>query len=119
KKRFITVNLKSGQGRALLLRILPQFDVVMESFVPGALERLELAPATLQARHPGLVILRISGWGQTGPGAARPGFGTLIEAASGFAAMNGEADGAPIVPGFPLADATSALSAVNAIIFAL
>ncbi|HKB09788.1 MAG TPA: CoA transferase [Vicinamibacterales bacterium] len=118
-KRFITLNLKSEQGRALLLRILPQFDVVMESFVPGALERLELAPATLQARHPGLVILRISGWGQTGPGAARPGFGTLIEAASGFAAMNGEADGAPIVPGFPLADATSALYAVNAIMFAL
>ena len=68
---------------------------------------------------PRLVILRISGWGQTGPDAARPGFGTLVEAASGFAAMNGEPDGAPIVPGFPLADATSALYAVNAIMFAL
>jgi formyl-CoA transferase len=99
--------------------VLPRFDVVMESFVPGTLERLGLAPETLQARHPGLVVLRISGWGQTGPGAARPGFGTLIEAASGFAAMNGEPDGAPIVPGFPLADATSALYAVNAIMFAL
>jgi formyl-CoA transferase len=118
-KRFVTLNLKSGEGRALLLRVLPRFDVVMESFVPGTLERLGLAPETLQARHPGLVVLRISGWGQTGPGAARPGFGTLIEAASGFAAMNGEPDGAPIVPGFPLADATSALYAVNAIMFAL
>jgi crotonobetainyl-CoA:carnitine CoA-transferase CaiB-like acyl-CoA transferase len=118
-KRFVTLNLKSAGGRALLLRVLPQFDVVMESFVPGTLERMDLAPAKLQARHPGLVILRISGWGQTGPGAARPGFGTLVEAASGFAAMNGEPNGAPIVPGFPLADTTSALYAVNAIMFAL
>ncbi len=118
-KRFITLNLKSDDGRGLLLRVLPHFDVVMESFVPGTLERLRLSPEVLHAHHPGAVILRISGWGQTGPGAARPGFGTLIEAASGFAAMNGEPDGAPIVPGFPLADATSALYAVNAVMFAL
>src|SRR5436309_4577179 len=118
-KRFITLNLKSNEGRGLLLRVLPQFDVVMESFVPGTLERLRLGPEVLHAHHPDAVILRISGWGQTGPGAARPGFGTLIEAASGFAAMNGEPDGAPIVPGFPLADATSALYAVNAVMFAL
>jgi crotonobetainyl-CoA:carnitine CoA-transferase CaiB-like acyl-CoA transferase len=118
-KRFITLNLKSDRGRALLLRVLPQFDVVMESFVPGTLERLHLSPEVLHAHHPRAVILRISGWGQNGPGAARPGFGTLIEAASGFAAMNGEPDGAPIVPSFPLADATSALYAVNAIMFAL
>ena len=118
-KRFITLNLKSDQGRALLLRVLPRFDVVMESFVPGTLERLGLSPDVLLAHHPGVVILRISGWGQDGPGAARPGFGTLVEAASGFAAMNGEPDGAPIVPSFPLADATSALYAVNAIMFAL
>jgi len=118
-KRFITLNLKADEGRALLLRVLPQFDVVMESFVPGTLERLRIGPEILLGRHPGLVVLRISGWGQTGPGAARPGFGTLVEAASGFAAMNGEPDGAPIVPSFPLADATSALYAVNAIMFAL
>jgi crotonobetainyl-CoA:carnitine CoA-transferase CaiB-like acyl-CoA transferase len=118
-KRFITLNLKSDEGRGLLLRLLPHFDVVMESFVPGTLERLRLSPEVLHAQHPDAVILRISGWGQTGPGAARPGFGTLIEAASGFAAMNGEPDGSPIVPGFPLADATSALYAVNAVMFAL
>jgi crotonobetainyl-CoA:carnitine CoA-transferase CaiB-like acyl-CoA transferase len=118
-KRFITLNLKSDEGRGLLLRVLPHFDVIMESFVPGTLERLRLSPEVLHAHHPGAVILRISGWGQTGPGAARPGFGTLIEAASGFAAMNGEPDGAPIVPGFPLADATSGLYAVNAVMFAL
>src|SRR5436190_12859279 len=118
-KRFVTLNLKSDEGRDLLLRVLPQFDVVMESFVPGTLERLRLSPDVLQARHPEVVILRISGWGQTGSGAARPGFGTLVEAASGFAAMNGEPDSAPIVPGFPLADATAALYVVNAVMFAL
>ncbi len=118
-KRFITLNFKADAGRELLLRLIPQFDVLMESFVPGTLERMGLGPDVLRARHPGLVILRISGWGQTGPGSHRPGFGTLIEAASGFAEMNGEPDGAPIVPSFPLADTASALYAVNAIMFAL
>jgi len=118
-KRFITLDLKSEQGRELLLRVLPQFDVVMESFVPGTLERMGLGPDILLARHPRVIVIRISGWGQDGPGAARPGFGTLIEAASGFAAMNGEPDGAPIVPSFPLADMTAALYAANAAMLAL
>ena len=118
-KRFVTLNLKLEEGRALLLRVLPHFDVLVESFVPGTLERLGLDPQVLQARNPRLILLRISGWGQTGPGAGRPGFGTLVEAASGFAAMNGEPQGAPIVPSFPLADTTAALYAVNAIMFAL
>src|SRR5260221_9459605 len=118
-KRFVTLNLKSPEGRALLLQMLPQYDVLMESFVPGTLERLGLDWETLRARHPGLILLRISGWGQTGPDRSRPGFGTLVEAASGFAEMNGEPDGPPIVPGFPLADSVSALYASNAIMFAL
>jgi crotonobetainyl-CoA:carnitine CoA-transferase CaiB-like acyl-CoA transferase len=118
-KRFVTLDLKAPAGRELLLRVLPQFDVVMESFVPGTLERMELGWDVLRARHPRLVLLRISGWGQTGPGSSRPGFGTLVEAASGFAAMNGEPDGGPIVPSFPLADTASALYATNAIMFAL
>src|SRR5581483_10247432 len=66
-----------------------------------------------------LILVRISGWGQTGPSSTQPGFGTLVEAASGFAAMNGEPDGAPIVPSFPLADMASGLYAVNALMFAL
>jgi crotonobetainyl-CoA:carnitine CoA-transferase CaiB-like acyl-CoA transferase len=118
-KRYATLNLKTPEGVALLLRLVPRFDVVMESFVPGTLERLGLGWEVLRAANPKLVLVRISGWGQTGPGAQRPGFGTLVEAASGFAAMNGEPDGAPIVPGFPLADMTSALYATNAIMFAL
>jgi formyl-CoA transferase len=111
--------LKSPEGRDLLLQMLPQFDVLMESFVPGTLERLGLDWETLRARHPGLILLRISGWGQTGPDSARPGFGTLVEAATGFAEMNGEPDRGPIVPSFPLADSVSALYASNAVMFAL
>jgi crotonobetainyl-CoA:carnitine CoA-transferase CaiB-like acyl-CoA transferase len=118
-KRYITLNLKSEEGRRLLERLLPRFDVVMESFVPGTLERMGLGYDVLQSWNPKLIFVRISGWGQTGPSSQRPGFGTLIEAASGFAAMNGEPDGAPIVPAFPLADMTSALYAVNAVMFAL
>jgi crotonobetainyl-CoA:carnitine CoA-transferase CaiB-like acyl-CoA transferase len=118
-KRFVTLNLKSPEGRELLLKMLPQFDVLMESFVPGTLERLGLDWETLRARHPRLILLRISGWGQTGPDSGRPGFGTLVEAASGFAEMNGEPDGAPIVPSFPLADSVSGLYASNAIMYAL
>ena len=118
-KRFITLNLKSAEGRELLLKMLPQFDVLMESFVPGTLERLGLDWDTLKARHPGLILLRISGWGQTGPDSGRPGFGTLVEAATGFAEMNGEPDRGPIVPAFPLADSVSALYASNAVMYAL
>jgi crotonobetainyl-CoA:carnitine CoA-transferase CaiB-like acyl-CoA transferase len=118
-KRFITLNLKAPEGRDLLLQMLPQFDVLMESFVPGTLERLGLDWDTLRGRHPGLILLRISGWGQTGPDSGRPGFGTLVEAATGFAEMNGEPDGGPIVPAFPLADSVSALYASNAVMYAL
>jgi crotonobetainyl-CoA:carnitine CoA-transferase CaiB-like acyl-CoA transferase len=118
-KRFVTLNLKAPEGRDLLLRMLPQYDVLMESFVPGTLERLGLDWDTLRAAHPRLILLRISGWGQTGPDSGRPGFGTLVEAASGFAEMNGEPDGGPIVPGFPLADSVSGLYASNAIMYAL
>jgi crotonobetainyl-CoA:carnitine CoA-transferase CaiB-like acyl-CoA transferase len=118
-KRYITLNLKSTDGLALLERLVPKFDVMLESFVPGTLEKLGLGWDVLREWNPRLVLVRISGWGQTGPASRRPGFGTLVEAASGFAAMNGEADGAPIVPAFPLADMTSALYAVNAAMFAL
>lgn len=118
-KRYITLNLKTGEGRDLLSRLVPKFDVVLESFVPGTLEKLGLGWDVLRGWNPRLVLVRISGWGQTGPASHRPGFGTLVEAASGFAAMNGEPDGAPIVPAFPLADMTSALYAVNATMFAL
>jgi crotonobetainyl-CoA:carnitine CoA-transferase CaiB-like acyl-CoA transferase len=118
-KRFVTLNLKHPEGRDLLCQLVPQFDIVMESFVPGTLERFGLGWDVLQKLHAGLILVRISGWGQTGPSSELPGFGTLIEAASGFAAMNGEPGGPPLVPGFPLADMSAALYATNAIMFAL
>jgi formyl-CoA transferase len=118
-KRYVTLNIRSDEGRGILLRLLPHFDVLMESFVPGAMERYSLGWDVLHANNPRLVMLRISGWGSEGPGADRPGFGTLIEAGTGFAAMNGDADGPPLLPSFPLADMTSGLYAANAIMFAL
>jgi crotonobetainyl-CoA:carnitine CoA-transferase CaiB-like acyl-CoA transferase len=118
-KRFITLNFQSEAGRAILQRMFPHFDIVIESFIPGTLERHGLGWETLHAMNPRLIMLRISGWGPSGPAANRPGFGTLVEAATGFAAMNGAADGPPILPSFPLADMTSGLYAVNALMLAL
>ena len=118
-KRLITLNLKAAEGRDLLRQLVLRSDVMIESFVPGTLEKMGLGWAVLHGWHPGLILLRISGWGQDGPGSARPGFGTLVEAASGFAAMNGEPGGPPIVPSFPLADMSSGLYACNAVMFAL
>ncbi len=118
-KRSVTLNLDSVAGRDLLQRLVPRFDVLVESFVPGKLEGWGLGPDTLHAWHPGLVIVRISAWGQDGPNRARPGFGTLVEAASGLAAMTGDPDGPPILPPFPIADMYAALYAANAAVMAL
>lgn len=117
-KRNITLNLRASEGRALLLELLPKFDVMLESFVPGTLEKWGLDWDTLHAANPRLVLVRISGWGQSGPASRRPGLGTLVEAATGFAAMTGEPD-LPVLPPFPLADMASGLYAVNATMFAL
>lgn len=103
-KRSVTLDLKHPRGRDLLLRLADGADVLVESFRPGTLERLGLAPATLRARNPRLVVVRVSGWGQTGAYADRPGFGTLVEAMSGFAAMNGFPDREPVLPPGALAD---------------
>jgi crotonobetainyl-CoA:carnitine CoA-transferase CaiB-like acyl-CoA transferase len=118
-KRFVTLDLKSSEGREMLRRLVPKFDVLIESFVPGALEAMGYDWPTLSSWNPRLILARISGWGQTGPGRNRPGFGTLVEAASGFAAMNGETDGPPIVPAYPMADMAAGLYTANAIMFAL
>lgn len=118
-KRCITLNLRDDEGRDLLLEVLPKFDVLMESFVPGTMERYGLGWESLRAVHPDLVMVRVSGWGRGGPDSERPGFGTLVEAGSGLAAMTGEAGGPPILPAAPLADMFSGLYAANAVAFAL
>ena len=118
-KRLLTLDLSRPEGRDVFLRLAEGADVVLENFRPGTLERWGAGPAELSAANPRLVIARVSGFGQTGPYAARPGFGTLAEAMSGFAALNGDPDGPPLLPPFALADGVAALATAFAITVAL
>ncbi|WGW11470.1 CoA transferase [Saxibacter everestensis] len=118
-KRSIALDLKNEQARQLLLRLVQVADVLVESFRPGTLERLGLAPATLLERNPKLIVTRISGWGQTGSMSTEPGFGTLIEAMSGLAAMNGFADREPVLPPGALADMISGTYGAFSVLAAL
>jgi crotonobetainyl-CoA:carnitine CoA-transferase CaiB-like acyl-CoA transferase len=103
-KRSITLDLKQAEGRDAVLRLVAGAHVLVESFRPGALERLGLSPRELHEANPALVITRVSGWGQTGSMSDQPGFGTLIEAMSGLAAWNGFPDREPVLPPGALAD---------------
>jgi crotonobetainyl-CoA:carnitine CoA-transferase CaiB-like acyl-CoA transferase len=118
-KRLITLDLSSTGGAAAFLRLVERSDVVVENFRPGTLERWGLGPAELFAANPRVVVARITGFGQTGPYANRPGFGTLAEAMSGFAALNGEPAGPPLLPPLALADGVTAFAAAFAILAAL
>ncbi len=118
-KRTIVLDLKSAEGHAAMLDLVAGADVLVENFRPGTLERLGLAPEVLHERNPGLVITRVTGFGQDGPYAGRPGFATLAEAMSGLAAINGEPDGAPLLPPVALADEVSGLVAAFATLVAV
>ncbi|MBA3475315.1 MAG: CoA transferase [Actinobacteria bacterium] len=118
-KRLATLDLSKPEGADLFLRLAERADVVLENFRPGTLERWGLGWDELSAANPRLVLARVSGFGQTGPYAARPGFGTLAEAMSGFAALNGEPDGPPLLPPLALADGVAALATAFAILAAL
>jgi crotonobetainyl-CoA:carnitine CoA-transferase CaiB-like acyl-CoA transferase len=118
-KRAVTIDLSRPDGAALLRRMAAGADVLIENFRPGTLERWGLGPDVLQAGNRGLVVARVSGFGQIGPYARRPGFGTLAEAMSGFAAATGEPDGPPTLPPFGLADSVAALATAFAVTLAL
>jgi crotonobetainyl-CoA:carnitine CoA-transferase CaiB-like acyl-CoA transferase len=118
-KRLVTLDLSQPDGRDLFLRFAERSDVVLENFRPGTLERWGLGWDELSAVNPRLVLARVSGFGQTGPYAGRPGFGTLAEAMSGFAALNGEPDGPPLLPPLALADGVAAFATAFAIMVAL
>lgn len=118
-KRSMSLDIHDAEGREVLLRLIDTAQVLVENFVPGTLERWGLGPEALHARNPGLVILRVSGWGQTGPWRLRPGFGTLVEAMSGWAFMNGHADKPPTLPPLALADMIAGLYGAAAILAAL
>ena len=118
-KRLATLDLSRPEGREIFLRLAERSDVVLENFRPGTLERWGLGWDELAAVNPRLVLARVSGFGQTGPYAGRPGFGTLAEAMSGFAALNGEPDGPPLLPPLALADGVAGLATAFAIMVAL
>jgi len=118
-KRAVVLDLKTDAGLDAMRGLVERSDVLVENLRPGTLERLGLAPDDLLARNPGLVILRVSGFGQDGPYASRPGFATLAEAMGGFAALNGEPDGAPLLPPVALTDEITALVGAFAVMVAL
>jgi len=108
-KHSVTLDLRSGEGGVQLRNLLAGADVLVENFRPGTLERMGLSRDALETINPRLVVARISGWGQTGRFAGKGGFGTLIEAMSGFAAMNGYPDRPPVVPPFAMADSVAGI----------
>jgi crotonobetainyl-CoA:carnitine CoA-transferase CaiB-like acyl-CoA transferase len=118
-KRAITLDLKSDDGVAAMRRLCAEADVLIENFRPGTLERLGLGPDELLDANPRLVILRVTGFGQDGPYAHRPGFATMAEAMSGFASLNGEPAGAPLLPPIALTDEVTALVGAFAVMVAL
>ena len=118
-KRSVTLDLSADAGQAVFEDLTSEADVMIENFRPGTLEKWGLAPSSLLERNPGLVALRISGFGQTGPYADRPGFGTLAESMSGFAYLNGYPDRSPLLPPTGLADGVAAMFSTFAIMFAL
>jgi crotonobetainyl-CoA:carnitine CoA-transferase CaiB-like acyl-CoA transferase len=118
-KQTITIDFSKTAGARLLLRLAETADVLIENFRPGTLERWGIGPRQLHEVNPRLVIARVTGFGQCGPYAGRPGFGTLAESMSGFAAITGQPDGPPTLPPFGLADGVSALCCVSAVLAAL
>jgi crotonobetainyl-CoA:carnitine CoA-transferase CaiB-like acyl-CoA transferase len=118
-KRTVTLNFSTPDGQDLLRRLVAQADVVIENFRPGVMEKWGLGPDELLAVNPGLVMLRVTGFGQTGPYATRRAFGTLAEAMSGLAHQTGQEDGPPTLPPFGLADGVSGVSGAFAVMLAL
>jgi len=118
-KRSLVLDLRVTEARETLLRLIAGVDVMIENYRPGTLEEMGLGPDVLHARNPDLILVRISGFGQTGPYAELPGFGTLVEAMSGFAARTGFPDREPVLPPLALADMIAGLYGSNAVVTAL
>lgn len=118
-KKSVALDLRTPQIQELVRAWVGTFDVVVENFRPGTLERWNLAPADLLELHPGLVVLRVTAYGQEGPYRDRPGFGTLAEAMTGVAAVSGWEDRPPLLPAFPLADIMAGQLGAAAVLAAL
>jgi crotonobetainyl-CoA:carnitine CoA-transferase CaiB-like acyl-CoA transferase len=118
-KRTVVLDVKDDDDREVLLRLVDDAHVLVENSRPGTLERLGLGPDVLLERNPALVITRVSGFGQDGPYASRPGFATIAEAMSGLAALSGEPGGQPLLPPIALTDELTGLAAAFATMVAL
>ena len=118
-KRSLCLDLRHPEAQSLVRRLAEGAQMLVESFRPGVLEAMGLEPAALLAANPALVIVRVSGWGQTGPYRHKPGFGTLVEGYSGFAAINGFADREPVLPPMFMGDAYAGLYGSAAALIAL
>jgi crotonobetainyl-CoA:carnitine CoA-transferase CaiB-like acyl-CoA transferase len=118
-KKSLALELRKPEARELLLKLVEGAQILVESFRPDTLEKMGLAPEILLARNPKLVIVRISGWGQTGPYRRRPGFGTLVEGISGFASFNGFEDREPVLPPIYMADSYAGLYGAIGVMIAL
>ena len=117
-KKSLALDLRKPEAMAILTDLIAQSDILIENFRPGTLEAMGLAPQTLHAANPKLIIVRVSGFGQDGPYRERPGFGTLVEGMSGFAAMNGFSDREPVLPPLALADMVAGLYGAFAVMIA-
>jgi crotonobetainyl-CoA:carnitine CoA-transferase CaiB-like acyl-CoA transferase len=118
-KRSVTLDLSAQRGQALFRGLTRWADVVVENYRPGTFERWSLGWDRLSAENPQLVLLRLSGFGQTGPYRLRPGFGTLAEALSGYAALAGTSETGPLLPPFALADGLAAYAGALSVMMAL
>jgi crotonobetainyl-CoA:carnitine CoA-transferase CaiB-like acyl-CoA transferase len=118
-KKSITLDISKEKGRNILFELLKDADVFIENFRPGRLEQWNIRYEDLAKINPRLIMARVTGFGQNGPYSSNPGFGTLIEAMSGFAASVGDPEGPPTLPPFPLADSVAALYGLFAIMFAI
>ena len=118
-KKLVGVDVKHADGQAVVRKLLESADVFIENFRPGRVKEWGLDYETIRKINPGIVMLHVSGYGQTGPYTLRPGLGTLAEAFSGFAHVTGQPDGPPTLPAFPLADSVAALSGTYAVLAAL
>lgn len=118
-KKSVTLDLKSERGRELALRLLDGADVLVENFRPGQMEKWGLGPEVVKARNPGLVYTRISGYGQTGPNAQKPGYASVTEGFGGFRYLNGEPGQAPVRPNISMGDTLAAIHAALGIALAL
>jgi crotonobetainyl-CoA:carnitine CoA-transferase CaiB-like acyl-CoA transferase len=118
-KRCVTLNLSTPEGQQILRDLVVDADVLVENFRPGVLEKWGLGPDRLHAVNPGLIMLRVTGFGQSGPYSQRRAFGTLAEAMSGFAHQTGEETGPPTLPPFGLADGVAGITGAFAAVTAL